>query len=109
MTGLPGTAPTSYRVGIRRLDDGALSGALSDLKPGDPVVALAGDCFSTHVTVGARFTLPKPEAITFADAVTIPNTYLTAALCYETAGGLRPGQRVLVHAAPTACHRRNAF
>ncbi|GGA98236.1 type I polyketide synthase [Allosediminivita pacifica] len=72
---------------------------VSDLKPGDPVVALAGDCFSTHVTVGARFTLPKPEAITFADAVTIPNTYLTAALCYETAGGLRPGQRVLVHAA----------
>ncbi|MEQ9240142.1 molybdopterin-dependent oxidoreductase [Roseovarius indicus] len=49
LTGLPGTAPTSYRVGIRRLDDGALSGALSDLKPGDSVLAAAPD---------GHFTLP---------------------------------------------------
>ncbi len=69
------------------------------LKPGDPVVALAGDSFASHVTVSDRFVLPKPDQISFADAVTIPNTYLTAALCYATAGGIRPGQRVLVHAA----------
>ncbi|MAN46411.1 MAG: type I polyketide synthase [Alphaproteobacteria bacterium] len=72
---------------------------VSSLKPGDPVVALAGDSFASHVTVRERFVLPKPASITFADAVTLPNTYLTAALCFATAGGLKPGQRVLVHAA----------
>lgn len=72
---------------------------VSGLKPGDRVVALAGDSFASHVTINQRFVLPKPDSITFAEAVTLPNTYLTAALCYATAGGIKPGQRVLVHAA----------
>lgn len=92
--GDPGAMGSECSGVITRVGDG-----VSDLKPGDPVIALAGDCFTSHVTVSDRFVLPKPESITFADAVTIPNTYLTAALCYETAGGLKPGQRVLVHAA----------
>jgi acyl transferase domain-containing protein/NADPH:quinone reductase-like Zn-dependent oxidoreductase/NADP-dependent 3-hydroxy acid dehydrogenase YdfG/acyl carrier protein len=79
---------------ITRIGEG-----VEGLRPGDPVVALAGDSFSSHVTVKDRFVLSKPDTINFADAVTIPNTYLTAALCYATAGGLQSGQRVLVHAA----------
>tara|TARA_R110000787_G_scaffold11002_19_gene36653 strand:- start:19530 stop:25862 length:6333 start_codon:yes stop_codon:yes gene_type:complete len=72
---------------------------VTGLKPGDAVVALAGDSLASHVTVSQRFVLAKPDCITFAEAVTLPNTYLTAALCYSMAGGIKPGQRVLVHAA----------
>jgi acyl transferase domain-containing protein len=66
---------------------------------GDAVVALAGDSLASHVTVRDTFVLPKPETIGFADAVTLPNTYLTASLCYARAGGLGSVRRVLVHAA----------
>jgi NADPH:quinone reductase-like Zn-dependent oxidoreductase/acyl carrier protein len=69
------------------------------LKLGDAVVALAGDSIASHVTVNQRFVFAKPDCMTYADAVTLPNAYLTAALCYSMAGGVKPGQRVLVHAA----------
>lgn len=92
--GDPGRMGSECAGVIARVGEG-----VDALKPGDPVVALAGDSFASHVTVGQRFVLTKPDQLSFADAVTVPNTYLTAALCYATAGGIRPGQRVLVHAA----------
>ncbi|KDA01425.1 type I polyketide synthase [Hyphomonas oceanitis] len=72
---------------------------VTKLKEGDAVVALAGDSIASHVTVSQSFVFPKPDSVTFADAVTLPNAYLTAALCFSMAGGIKPKQRVLVHAA----------
>ncbi|HSI40015.1 MAG TPA: SDR family NAD(P)-dependent oxidoreductase [Xanthobacteraceae bacterium] len=68
------------------------------VKPGDEVIALAGESLASHVTVSDGLLVRKPDNITFADAVTLPNTYLTAQLCLDVAK-LSPGQTVLVHAA----------
>ena len=69
------------------------------LAPGDEVVALATDSLATHVTVSAKLVVRKPANLGFADAVTLPNTYLTAAQALLVAAGLQAGQRVLIHAA----------
>ncbi len=77
----------------------AVGPGVAGLELGDEVVALAGDSIASHVTVSAALVVRKPSSLGFADAVTLPNTYLTAAQSFLAAGGLRPGQRVLVHAA----------
>jgi NADPH:quinone reductase-like Zn-dependent oxidoreductase len=69
------------------------------LLPGDEVVALAEDSLATHVTTAAGMVLRKPGGISFAEAVTVPNAFLTAAVSLIDVAKLRAGQRVLVHAA----------
>ncbi len=69
------------------------------LREGDAVVGFAIDSMASHVTTDAAIVVRKPEPMTFCDAVTVPNAYLTAAYSFRVAGGLKPGQRVLIHAA----------
>lgn len=76
----------------------ALGAGVTALAIGDAVVAIAPESFASHCTVGAAMVVRKPAGISFAEAVTIPNAYLTALLCLRI-GNLKPGQRVLVHAA----------
>ena len=66
---------------------------------GDPVIAFTGDSIATHAVANSVLTTKLPAGADFADAVTAPNTYLTAALCFSAAGGIKPGMRVLIHAA----------
>ena len=72
---------------------------VTHLRAGDAVVAMAIDSMASHVTTTAAMVVRKPEPITFCEAVTVPNAYLTAAYSFQMAGGLKPGQRVLIHAA----------
>lgn len=76
----------------------AVGPGVDDLAIGDEVVAIALESFASHVTLATHMVVRKPASITFAQAVTIPNAYLTALLCLKIAD-LKPGQRVLVHAA----------
>lgn len=69
-----------------------------DFAVGDPVIAFTGDSISTHAVASSVLTAKLPAGVDFADAVTVPNTYMTAALCFSAAGGLKPGMRILVHA-----------
>jgi acyl transferase domain-containing protein/NADPH:quinone reductase-like Zn-dependent oxidoreductase/acyl carrier protein len=82
----------------------AVGPAVTRFRPGDAVIALAGESLASHVTVSDALVVPKPGCLSFAGAVTLPNTYLTAALCFSTYARLTgerlgPGKRVLVHAA----------
>jgi NADPH:quinone reductase-like Zn-dependent oxidoreductase len=77
----------------------ALGDGVTDLRVGDEVVACAMDSFATHVNAPASLVLRKPPGLGFVDAVSVPMTFLTAAESLFTVGRLRPGQRVLVHAA----------
>ena len=77
----------------------AIGDGVSGLLPGDEVVALAEDSLASHVTTAAGMVLHKPDGISFAEAVTVPNAFLTAAVSLVDVAKLRPGQRVLVHAA----------
>lgn len=77
----------------------AIGDEVSGLLPGDEVVALAEDSFASHVTTAAGMVLHKPGGISFAEAVTVPSAFLTAAVSLMDVAKLRAGQRVLVHAA----------
>jgi NADPH:quinone reductase-like Zn-dependent oxidoreductase len=77
----------------------AVGPEVSDLRVGDEVVAFAAESFATHAIAPAHLVVRKPANVGFADAVTVPNAYLTAAHALFTVAGLRAGQTVLVHSA----------
>ncbi|WP_369690767.1 beta-ketoacyl synthase N-terminal-like domain-containing protein [Nocardia crassostreae] len=72
---------------------------VQDLHVGDPVLGLARGSFGSEVSTDARLVVRKPEGLGFDEAATIPMTFLTAWYGLHELGALRPGERVLVHAA----------
>lgn len=72
---------------------------VKDFKPGDAVLGLATDSFSTYVVTRQEFLMPKPPGMSFVQAATIPIAFLTADYALNTLGKLKPGERVLIHAA----------
>ncbi len=52
-----------------------------------------------HVAVPSRNLVPKPAALSFAEAACLPTAYLTAYRMLFTRAGLQPGQSVLVQGA----------
>ncbi|MBI4662865.1 MAG: amino acid adenylation domain-containing protein [Verrucomicrobia bacterium] len=72
---------------------------VTGLRVGDGVVAAGTGSFQSFVTRPASLVLPKPPALSFEEAATIPGAFVTAyyALCHVA--GLGEGERVLIHAA----------
>ncbi|MFI9503781.1 SDR family NAD(P)-dependent oxidoreductase [Nocardia sp. NPDC052566] len=68
-------------------------------RPGDRVFGLIPDALATHAVADARTIVPIPDGWTFAEAAAVPVTYLTAWYGLSDLGGLRAGEKVLVHAA----------
>ncbi|MBC7841909.1 MAG: type I polyketide synthase [Gemmatimonadaceae bacterium] len=77
----------------------AVGADVIDIRVGDDVVAFATDSFATYAVAKSALTVRKPAALTFDDAVTLPNAYVTAAWALREVANVQPGQRVLVHAA----------
>lgn len=77
----------------------ALGPGVTGLAVGDEVVAFAVDSFASHVTVDASLVVRRPAALASCDAVTLPNAYLTAAYSLHSVANMKPGQRILIHAA----------
>ncbi|MFJ3484190.1 zinc-binding dehydrogenase [Pseudomonas sp. NPDC090202] len=68
-------------------------------KVGDRVCALvAGGAMAEAVVVDARHVLPVPEGVSLAEAAGIPEVYATAWLNLFQLAGLKPGEKVLLHA-----------
>ncbi|MEU3742748.1 SDR family NAD(P)-dependent oxidoreductase [Streptomyces sp. NPDC032198] len=72
---------------------------VSHLRVGDRVMGLAVGSFGTEVRADARVMVRIPDSLTFAQAATVPLTFLTAYRGLVDLGGLRTGEKVLVHAA----------
>jgi len=72
---------------------------VANVQVGDAVVAIAPASFSDFVTVDARLAAPKPAALSFAEAATIPVVFLTAYFTLCQLGQMQRGDRVLIHAA----------
>jgi acyl transferase domain-containing protein/NADPH:quinone reductase-like Zn-dependent oxidoreductase/acyl carrier protein len=68
----------------------------NNLKVGDAVLGIASGTMSNFVTAPAALFGPKPQALSFEQAATIPAAFLTADYSLKN---LRAGQRVLIHAA----------
>lgn len=74
-------------------------GAGADWRVGDRVSALlAGGGMAEEVVVDARHVLPVPEGLSLHEAAAIPEVYATAWLNIFQLGGLKAGEKVLVHA-----------
>ncbi len=69
------------------------------LHPGDEVMALAGASFGTYATTRAELVVPRPPGLSFAEAAAQLIPFLTAAFTLQHLGGLKSGERVLIHAA----------
>ncbi|MGF6903710.1 SDR family NAD(P)-dependent oxidoreductase [Paraburkholderia sp. GAS348] len=68
-------------------------------KVGDAVLGFAPACFASRVRTRATAIVIKPEKLTFAEAATIPTTFLTVYYSLRELARLRAGERVLVHGA----------
>ena len=67
---------------------------------GDRVCALLpGGGYADYVAIPSGMAMRIPEALSYEEAAAIPEAFLTAYLNLWRLGGLRPGHRVLVHAA----------
>ncbi|GFM64627.1 NAD(P)H-quinone oxidoreductase [Pseudomonas cichorii] len=81
------------------------SGVIDEVGPGtswqvgDRVCALlAGGAMAEEVVVDARHVLPVPEGLSLHEAAAIPEVYATAWLNLFQLAGLKPGEKVLLHA-----------
>jgi acyl transferase domain-containing protein/NADPH:quinone reductase-like Zn-dependent oxidoreductase/acyl carrier protein len=72
---------------------------VSVLQPGDQVMALAPEAFSTHVTVRLDHVARLPAGMSIAEAASIPVAFLTAFYGLHRLARMKAGDRVLIHAA----------
>lgn len=77
----------------------ALGEGVTEFSVGDEVIALAGGTFKSYVTTSVNQVFYKPRNLTFAEAVSIPTTFLTAYFGLNHLAKLSAGQRVLIHSA----------
>jgi myxalamid-type polyketide synthase MxaB len=66
---------------------------------GDDVLGMAPAAFSTFVTAPAGAFVVRPKRLAVEDAAAIPVAFLTAEYALRRIGGLKAGERVLIHAA----------
>jgi acyl transferase domain-containing protein/NADPH:quinone reductase-like Zn-dependent oxidoreductase/NAD(P)-dependent dehydrogenase (short-subunit alcohol dehydrogenase family)/acyl carrier protein len=72
---------------------------VSGLQPGDQVMAVAPDAFSTHVTVRLDHVARLPAGMSIAEAASIPVAFLTTFHGLHRLAHIKAGDRVLIHAA----------
>jgi epothilone polyketide synthase D len=78
----------------------AVGEQVSHLQVGDEVlVVLVDDAFSSYVIAPSDFVVKKPSSMSWEDAATIPLVFLTAYYGLMQLAQLKPGERVLIHAA----------
>ncbi|MDY6988818.1 MAG: type I polyketide synthase [Thermodesulfobacteriota bacterium] len=73
---------------------------VAHFKVGDHVIAVqAVGSLASFVTMDEALVAPKPKDLSFEAAATIPTAYLTAYYGLHHKASIRPGDRVLIHAA----------
>lgn len=76
----------------------ALGPGVSGLSVGEPVCALLpGGGYAEYAAAPAAHCLPVPEGLSLREAAALPETAFTVWSNVVTRGGLRPGERLLVH------------
>lgn len=78
----------------------AIGAGVEGLSVDMPVMAgLTVGSLAGRVRVPAAFVVPKPDSLSFRDAATLPLAFLTAHYALDHLARLKPGDRVLIHAA----------
>jgi phthiocerol/phenolphthiocerol synthesis type-I polyketide synthase C len=80
---------------------GTISAAGEDtgFQIGQPVFAFAPFSFASHALSPAPLVFAKPDAMSFAEAATLPAAFLTAHYALVELGHLSAGETVLIHSA----------
>jgi 8-amino-7-oxononanoate synthase len=78
----------------------AVGEGVTDFQIGDEVIAAqAVGSLSSHVIVNAKFAIAKPQNLNYRSAATIPTTFLTAYYGLYHLAKIKPGDKILIHAA----------
>ena len=72
---------------------------VTEFTVGQRVLAMVPGSLSRYICAPVQTTVTLPDTLDERAAATIPITFLTAAYCLESLGQIRPGERVLIHAA----------
>ena len=73
-----------------------------EFSPGDEVITLAGSVHASRTIAPTDLTVAKPPQISFEDAASILNAFVTARYALQEVGRIEPGERVLIHSASGA-------
>lgn len=76
----------------------AVASDVKDVRVGDLVTCIAEATFASHVIADASLTFQVPATLSYAQAAVMPIAHLTAYLALHETGGMRAGDRVLIHA-----------
>ncbi len=77
----------------------AVGAGVAGLSVGQEVLAIAPGALASFVTTPALLAVPRPAALTAAQAATLPLAHLTAYHALAEIARLSAGERVLIHAA----------
>ena len=78
----------------------AIGEGVTKFEVGDEVIAAQTEgSLGSHVNVSAKFVIIKPSQLTFTEAATIPTTFLTAYYGLNYLADIKPGDKILIHAA----------
>ena len=72
---------------------------VTGLQVGDAVVAVASGSHDGYVVVNHELVAPLPLQLSWAEAISIPISFLTAAYTLDQLAHMKAGDRVLIHAA----------
>ncbi|MDB9379322.1 type I polyketide synthase, partial [Nodularia sphaerocarpa] len=77
----------------------AIGTGVKHLQVGQRVMALASGSFSQYVIVNEAIAIPLPPNLSIIDGATIPAAFLTAFYTLHHLAKIRPGDKILIHAA----------
>jgi len=77
----------------------AIGEGVRQFKIGDPVIASAAGCFSSHLTIPAQRAVRRPAGLSAEQAASIPVAFLTAWYALHEVGRIRRGDTILIHSA----------
>ncbi len=92
--------PKDPRIGIDvagRVE--AVGENVKRFRPGDEVFGCANGSFAEYVLAKEAYLVMKPANRSFEEAAAVPVAALTALQAFRYAGGIRPGQKVLIQGA----------
>ncbi|KAK0497355.1 quinone oxidoreductase [Armillaria luteobubalina] len=100
---LPPGAPTILGVEFSGHIAALGPNASNTYKEGDPVFGIApGGAYAEYILAQESHLIPKPAHLSWAEAASIPEVFLTALQGITLYGALQPGESVLIHAAASS-------
>lgn len=75
------------------------AGPDASFQVGDEVVVSMMGCMTRRLTVASDLAVRKPAALSMAEAAGLPTAFVTARYALHRLAGIKPGDKVLIHAA----------